>query len=106
MPSRITVIHLSEVERGTLNAAATAGAAKKIGDEIAAVLKAGDAAVRALVASRDITREGLRAAEEALASKDALLAQLPEGGARSELLGEVQASREIVAEAGRMLGDF
>lgn len=103
MPSRITVVHLSPAERDTINASAAAAASKKVGDEIAATLKAGDSALRTIGSSRDLTPDAVSEATAALAAKEELLNRLPDGEAKAALLRETQSARGILTEAARML---
>lgn len=104
MPSRVTIITLSELERNTSAAAGAAAAAKQVGDEVARQLKAGDDHIRALANAKELDPEQLGAAVNALNKKKAILDTLPIGEARTSLLGDVDKALGIATEALEMLG--
>lgn len=103
MPSKVTVVHLSEAEQLQLKAAAAAAASKQVADEIAAALKAGDQAIQSMATSREVTAETVGAALKAGAAKETLLQQLPAGQHRDALLAELGRTRAIILECQQML---
>lgn len=105
MPSRVTVVTLSDAEKATMTAAGAANASKAVGEEIARLLKDGDDSIRLLGGGKEVTAEQAAAAQRALGVKQALLQKLPECAARDALAGEVDRAVALVGECRSILGD-